>query len=130
MAAAAAMEADQQQQGCESPVHGLIPQHLLTPRAHNTNNAANASPFGAAAASGGGYGSVDAGGVGTPVAAAALVDLSGAAPIAGAAGGAAEGGKGPFAGFSESGWGAWGFEGGLANAPSQVGPSCITTGMD
>jgi hypothetical protein len=29
----------------------------------------------------------------------------------------------------EANWG-WGMDGGLANAPSQVGPSCITTGME
>jgi hypothetical protein len=72
--------------------------------------------------SGGAGGLGDANTLGSPipsVAATALVDLAGA--------GHSNAGQG-FGGLDPS-WG-WGMDGGLTSAPSQVGPSCITTGME
>lgn len=146
-AAAAAAAADAAMaaamgEGGGSAVAGLVPQHLLmshnshishqgsgipqTPHTPHTPAAADAAALnaslvlGAAGGKGmmmGGMGG-DANTLGShipSVAAAALVDLAGA------------GGQG-YGGL-ESQW-TWGMEGGMGGAPSQVGPSCITTGME
>lgn len=127
-----------------SPAQGLVPQHLLmshsshisqstshiphTPHAGNEQAASMVlNAAGGVGMMGAPNGGMSMGGVpgdagntlGSPVpngAAAGLVDL--AAPGAGGMQGQ---------GFAmEANWG-WGMDGG---APSQVGPSCITTGME
>jgi hypothetical protein len=138
-AMAAAVAADAAAGG--SPVQGLVPQHLLMSHTSHVSSSGGGGGMGGLQAGegaslvlnaagiggkgmmgGGGAGLADANILGSPipsVAAAALVDLAGA--------GHSNGGQG-FAGLDPS-WG-WGMDGGLTSAPSQVGPSCITTGME
>lgn len=127
-AAAAAAEAAMAAAAAEgeSPVQGLVPQHLLM---SHSSHISSTSEQGAAAsmvlnaanglATGGVGAGADANCLGSPipsVAAAALVGLAGGA------------GQQGFGGLADAPWG-WGMEGGMGGAP-QVGPSCITTGME